>query len=225
MGKIRGKFIVIEGTDGSGKNTQKNELVKNLNARSIECVGMSFPVYDSPTGNIIKRYLGKDGYKQEFGASNLVNPKVASVFYAFDRFVHAPEINNFIQDGKVVITDRWVESNMGHQGGKITNSEDRAKFYSWGEDIEYTTFNLPKPDSVIFLYRPFEVGRELRLKRGEGDGHEDSAEHIQNAERAYLELAERYKWQKVDCAPKGVMRSVGDIAKELEFIALHILSR
>src|SRR3989338_5286451 len=108
MGKIRGKFIVIEGTDGSGKNTQKNELVKNLNARSIECVGMSFPVYDSPTWNIIKRYLGKDGYKQEFGASNLVNPKVASVFYAFYIFVHAQEIKNFIKDKKFFIPERWV---------------------------------------------------------------------------------------------------------------------
>jgi dTMP kinase len=214
----QGKIFVIEGTDCSGKATQTNLLLDRLRLENIPCEKLSFPRYNTPTGNIIKRYLGKDGYQQEFGPAVDVPPKIASVLYAEDRYAAKPEILEIINSGKNLIFDRWVEANMGHQGGKIVK-ENREEFFRWVNELEYGTFNLPRPDSILFLYMPYQVGIKLKKGRpGEADGHESSIDHLRNAEDAYIQLANMFSWKRINCTKDGTiatLRTPEDISNEV----------
>jgi len=223
----RGKMIVIEGTDASGKETQTLKLIERLKSENIPCETMSFPRYGTPTGQMVARYLGKEPFEQEFGVSNSINPKLASVLYAEDRFFAKPEIEEILNSGKNLILNRYVESNMGHQGGKIISDAKREEYFRWLEDLEFKTFKIPRADAVVFLYMPYLVGMELKKGRpGKADGHENDPQHLQNAERAYLHLARIYGWKKVDCTIDGTistLRKKEDIAEEVHSIVSKLL--
>jgi len=221
----RGKLIVIEGTDASGKETQTLEIIKRLRGEGINLASFSFPRYDTPTGDVVKRYLGKSPYGQEFGPVDDVNPKVASVFYALDRLATAPLIESELEAGNHVFCNRYVESNMGHQGGKIKDSGERALFIDWLDKLEYGSFNLPRPDLVLFLYMPHSVAFQLRGNRGgEADGHEANPQHLLNAERTYIELAEKFKWTRIDCAPNGKIGSLKSVRQVGDEVYSHVKS-
>ncbi len=219
----RGKFIVIEGTDCSGKKTQSDLIVQRLKNEGVDCISLSFPNYETPTGKIVKRYL-----YNEFGAANNIDPKLASILYAEDRFAAKKIIEDALDAGKTVICNRYVESNMGHQGGKIKDKNEREEFIKWLEDLEYNNFALPKPDAVVFLYMPYQIGMELKKGReGEADGHESSEEHLKNAEQAYLHLAKFLNMVKISCAPDRTLNSLRtpeDISKELYKYIKELLS-
>lgn len=219
-GVSKGKIIVIEGTDCSGKETQTSLLVQRLRREGRKIERMSFPDYDSPTGKIVGGpYLGKkyicDGYFPEGAAE--VDPKVACLYYAADRRYNMGRILDLINQGIDVVLDRYVESNMGHQGGKIFDKEERLKLYKSLEDLEYGFLELPRPDFTIFLYMPYKKVAELRNGRSEpGDQHESNPLHIRNAEHAYLELAEIHNYRKIDCVDKkGKLRDVESIQEDV----------
>jgi len=224
----RGKIFVIEGTDCSGKATQTKMLLERLRADNIPCETLSFPRYDTPTGDIIKRYLGKDGYQQEFGPAVDVPPKIASVLYAEDRYAAKPLIEQIINSGKHLILDRWVEANMGHQGGKIAK-EKREEFFKWVDELEYGTFQLPRPNLVFFLYMPHQIGIELKKGRpGEADGHESNLDHLREAEKAYIQLANIFSWKRIDCTSDGTirtLRSPEDISNEVYKNVINIINK
>lgn len=181
---------------------------------------LSFPDYDSPTGKIVggpylgKKYIG-EGFFPE-GAVN-VDPKVAALYYAADRRYHRQTIIDLLDQGIDVVLDRYVESNMGHQGGKIFDKEERLKLYENLAQLEYGFLELPKPDLTIFLYVPYKKVAELKKGRSEPeDQHEMSVLHIRNAEHAYLELAEIHQYNKIDCVDKkGKLRDIEDIHNEM----------
>ncbi len=211
----KGKIILIEGTDGSGKNTQAGMLVKRLNREDIQSVMRNFPRYETPTGRIIAEcYLGRNG-NSWFPNPAELNPKIASLYYAADRLAAKPEIEEIISSGTNLILDRYVESNMAHQGGKL-QGEDRKNFIDFVGILEYGLLKLPKPDKTIFLYVPAEIAFELRKKRNEiPDAHESNFEHLKNAEETYLWLSEEFNWTKIECAPNGKMRHREEIAEEI----------
>lgn len=216
---MRGKLIVIEGTDTSGKKTQADLLVERLKDERIKVEQFSFPNYNTPTGKIIggpylgKLYISNCWFPE--GADN-VNPKVASLYYAADRLYNAPEINKKLMKGYNIIIDRYVSSNMGHQGGKIKNKKERLEIYQWLDNLEYGLLNLPKPDMIIFLHMPYKFTIKLKKERLEvADQHEVSKEHLENAEQAYLELAELYNWKIVKCVENNNIRSIEDIHEEI----------
>ena len=162
---MKGKLIVIEGTDCSGKETQSKRLVERLNKENIKSEYFYFPNYDSPTGKIIGGpYLGKsyicEGWFPE-GASN-VDPKVASLYYAADRRYNRNIIIDTLNKGINIILDRYTYSNMGHQGGKILLKEERIKMYKWLEDLEFKMLELPFSDLRVFLHVPYTVALELK---------------------------------------------------------------
>lgn len=213
------KLIVIEGTDCSGKETQSNILLEKLKKENVKIEKLGFPNYSSPTGKIVGGpYLGKQHISEGIfpeGAGN-VDPKVASLYYAADRRYNKKLITDLLDNDVFVLLDRYVESNMGHQGGKITNKEERLKMYKWLENLEYNLLELPKPDLVIFLYMPYQYATELKKNREEAaDQHESNPEHLINAENTYLELAELYNFRKVDCVKDGIVRSIEDIHEEI----------
>lgn len=211
MQQKRGKLIVIEGTDCSGKSTQINLLIKKLKEEGFSVVTLDFPNYVTPTGKLVRKYL-----ENEFGPANDIDPKIASVFYAVDRYVSKSKIEEALGKNEIVILDRYVESNMGHQGGKIKDKEKREKYFKWLEKLEYGDFQLPKPELILFFHMPHEVSLKLKENRirksenhpGEEDGHEGNKEHLKNAEEAYLHLAKLYNWEKVECAPDKTINSL-----------------
>jgi len=214
----KGKLIVIEGTDCSGKGTQSDLLYQKLVSDGLNVYKTSFPMYDTPTGKIIGGpYLGKEhiclGWFKE-GANN-VPAKVASLYYAADRLYNINIINQKLDDGDIVILDRYVTSNMGHQAGKIKDKEERLEMFKWLEKLEYDLLELPRPDIKIFLHMPYEYSKKLQKNRTELDEHEKSPENIINAENAYLELSDIYEFTKIECIKNDELRAIDDIHKEI----------
>lgn len=217
---MKGKIIVVEGTDCSGKETQTSLLVQRLRREGRNIERLSFPDYDTPTGRIVGGpYLGKEHIGEGFfpeGAAN-VDPKVAALYYAADRRYSRDKILKLLNDGVDVVLDRYVESNMGHQGGKLFDKEDRLKLYEDLENLEYGFLELPRPDLTLFLYVPYKKVAELKNGRREpADQHESSPIHIRNAEKAYLELVELHNYKKIDCVDKkGKLRDIEDIQEDM----------
>lgn len=214
----KGKLIVIEGTDCSGKETQTNLLLSKLRKDGIKVQNFSFPNYNSPTGKIIGGpYLGKKYISESYfesGASK-VDPKVASLYYAADRKYNIDKIEFLIDNGANVILDRYIYSNMAHQGGKISSYNDRVNMYKWLDTLEFDLLKLPKPDIAIFLHMPTEKAIELKKNcQEEADGHERDINHLKMAEKAYIELAQKYKMHVIECADDQI-RSIEDINNEI----------
>ena len=212
---MRGKIIVIEGTDCSGKETQSKKLIEKFSNFKY----FSFPNYDSPTGKIIGGpYLGKsyicDGWFNE--GADAVDPKIASLYYAADFKYNIVEINKMLDEGYNVILDRYVYSSFAHQAGKISDKKERLKTYKWLEQLEFEFLKLPQPDLIIFLYVPLEVSLKIRKKRNEPfDQLESNLEHLKHAENAYLELVSLYDFIKIDCTINNKMKSVDEINEEI----------
>ncbi len=214
----RGKLIVIEGTDCSGKETQSKLLVENLKKMGKKVFTFDFPHYDSPTGKIVGGcYLGKpeigEAYFKE-GANN-VDPKVACLYYAADRKYNIGIVNEYLDKGYYVILDRYISSNMGHQGGKILDKAERFNMYQWIDRLEYWLLDLPKADITIFLHMPYEQSLELKKNRVNLDEHEKSPEHLKHAETAYVELSELYNWNTIDCVIDGRIKTIEEVEKEV----------
>ena len=214
---MKGKLITIEGTDCSGKETQTNLLIKKLREEGYRVQNFSFPNYSSPTGKIIGGpYLGKEGYDPcyfEEGPSN-VDPKVASLYYAADRKYNIDKINFLLEGGYNVILDRYIYSNMAHQGGKLKEKKERLEMYDWLDKLEFDLMELPKPDLTIFLHMPVDVADKLKSHRKEkADGHEKDKNHLYHAEQAYLELAKKYNFITIECSENNKPKDIETINK------------
>jgi len=219
----KGKLIVIEGTDCSGKETQSKLLIKNLKAQGKDCIMFGFPNYDSPTGKIVGGpYLGKPEISECFFKEGAVavDPKIACLYYSADFKYHIDEINSYLEKGYYVILDRYVTSSLGHQGSKIINKDERFEMFQWIDKLNYWLMGLPKPDITVFLHVPFEFASELKKNRVAIDEHEKDENHLRNAEQTYLELVELYNWKYVNCVQDNTLRAIEDINSEIMNIIL-----
>lgn len=199
---MRGKIIVIEGTDCSGKETQSKRLIERLKDSGIKAIYFCYPNYDTPTGKIIGGpYLGKasicEGWFKE-GATN-VDGLVASLYYAADRLYNQPQIEKYLNEGYVIIIDRYVYSNMAHQGSKYKNKEQRYNIYNTLEKLEYEITGLLKADIRLFLHVPFEYSKKLNESREEMDEHERNDSYMISAYNSYLEVAEKFDFKTIEC--------------------------
>ncbi len=212
---MKGKLIVIEGTDCSGKETQTKMLIERLEKENIKCFRFSFPNYDSPTGKIVGGpYLGKsyicNGWFSE-GATN-VDPKVSSLYFAADRKYNINKVEELLSNGVNVILDRYMYSNMAHQGGKIKDKDERLKMYEWLDKLEFGLLELPKADIKVFLHMPYEVSLKLKSNRKEAlDEHELSKNHLLMAETAYKEIAGLYDFKTIECNDKLEPKPIEEI--------------
>lgn len=205
---MRGKLLVIEGTEGSGKETQADLLVKRLNEMGEKAVKMRFPMYDTPTGKIIYEHiLNKDGnsyFDEE------VDPKALSLYYAADRVNNIGKINELLDKGVHVVLDRYVESNMAYQASKFEDIKDRVNMIFWMEQLEFNLLDLPRPDKVIFLFLPY----QYRPLVGEVA---DSKYH--NIEMTYHLLSRRYDFGVVSCVNDDKLKDINSISDEvLEYV-------
>lgn len=221
---LKGNIIVIEGTDGSGKATQTAKLRERLENEGYEVYSTSFPNYQSDSSAAVKMYLG--GQIKE--NANDVSAKAASMFYAVDRYItYKKELEAVINKGdKVILFDRWVASNIIHQGAKLMNEgqadEKLKEFIEWLNKIEHEDFGVPKATKTIFLNVPVEYTiklRENRLNKITGgekqDIHESDTTHLKNASKSALMAAGMLGWNVIECIKDDKMRSIEDIAEEI----------
>jgi dTMP kinase len=231
----RGKLIVIDGSDGSGKATQTKLLVERMQTEHKTVETMDFPQYQA---NQIGKLIG-ECLAGEHGDFLHSDPYVASVLYGADRFESKQKIETWLESGSNVILDRYTSANQIHQGGKIADDAKRSAFLSWLDKLEYSVFGLPRADLTIYLRMPTELSvgllKEKRAKDKKqylADGKVDTVEldvaYLEHAQMAATWLMkensnERNLWQKIECAPEGVIRERADIHQELWNVVQSVL--
>lgn len=215
MGK--GKLIVFEGTDGSGKSTQFKLLCQRLQGRGTRFQKLVFPQYSEPSSALLRMYLAG-----EFGSHpSDVNPYAASTFYAVDRYAAWKKVwGGYYEAGGLVLSDRYTTSNAVHQGGKLAE-KDQPAFFDWLFDFEYRKLGLPQPDMVVYLDMPTEQSvRLLRARESQthtkGDIHEVDTAYLALCRQTALRASEHYGWYRVSCVDgEGNIRPVEDIHAQI----------
>ncbi|HLC48200.1 MAG TPA: hypothetical protein VJI13_03940 [Candidatus Norongarragalinales archaeon] len=204
---VRGRLIVIEGTDAVGKRTQSGMLAQRLarNGEKVEII--NFPTYESEFGKLIGRYLGG-----KLGNIDAYPPEVISLLYALDRYQHLDRISAKLEMGVCIICNRYSQSNL-YQAAKVNNSKARAGFIRWLDLLES---RLPQADAVVFLNLPASSSKKLLKKRGgKMDLHEKDATYQERVRALYLAQSRKRGWAIVDCSQKGKLKSKGQIAYEI----------
>ena len=224
---MRGKLIVIEGVDSSGKATHTFKLFERLTQGGYPVKKVEFPNYDSDSSALIKMYLNG-----EFGSNpNDTNPYIASTFYAVDRYASfKKEWGSFYKEGGIIISDRYVTSNIIHQAAKIKDGLEKNKYLDWLWDLEFNKFELPVPDCVVFLDMPHNYCEKLMKERNnkftgekQKDIHERNMQYLSSVYCNAVELSQRYSWQSVDCVKDGRIRAIENIHEEIYSIVLKVL--
>lgn len=213
---MRGKLVVIEGTDGSGKTIQINLLSKYLDQRKIPYQVVSFPQYGkNEYSNFIYDYLSG-----KFGSINDVEVHELAKKYAADRKTVRDQILNWLESGKLVIANRYVSSSKAHLGAHLPE-EKRAEFISWIDNLEYEINGMPREDLTILLNVDPKIGQK-NSQKNIPDLHEDNLKHLETASRIFLELGTtrpadggKNNWIIINCMDKGEMKPPGDIQKDL----------
>lgn len=220
----KGKLIVIEGLDGSGKGTQTALLTKALTKMSIKVKQVSFPDYNNPSSSLVKMYLnGGLGNKP-----NDVNAYAASSFYAVDRYASYKQFwQRDYEMGTVILADRYATSNAIYQLAKLKDNE-RNEFLNWLEFYEYNQLGLPKPDVVIYLDMPIEISQQLLNQRYNGDTtkkdlHESNFEYLEQCRKSALYASAQQGWQLVECSKDNQPRSIDDIHNDILQLVLYAL--
>lgn len=209
----KGKFIVIDGIDGSGKATQVDLLVKRLRKEGYQAKKIDFPRYgDNFFGCLIGECLAG-----QYGNFAAVAPKIASILYAADRWESSEQIKKWLAEGMIVIADRYVSSNQIHQGGKIKDPQARKMFLKWLDQMEYDVFKIPRPDQIIFLHLPLSLSLQLIAKRqkethqssrgylgGKKDVVEKNIKYLENSRNSAIKIVkENNQWTMIECAKNG----------------------
>lgn len=222
----RGKFIVIDGIDGSGKATQVSLLVKYLKKKGYKVKAIDFPQYGNKSAGLVEEYLGG-----KYGKPKDINPYIGSLFYAVDRYDASFRINRWLKNGYIVVADRYISSNIGHQGGKLPTREFK-KYVKWLYNLEYKMFSIPKPNITIILKTLPEISKKLSLKKVDKkkvkkitgylkgtkrDIHEKDLEHLTSALNSYLQIVKVFPkdFKVVECIEKDKMFSAKIISQKI----------
>mgnify|MGYP001559508470 CR=1 FL=1 len=211
----KGKLIVIDGTDGSGKATQVELLAKRLKKEGRTVKIVDFPeYYKNFFGEFIGHCLSEQYYKFLH-----VHPKIASVLYAADRWESSEELREWLKKGYVVIANRYVSANQIHQGGKTKDKKRRNDFMKWLDKMEYEVFKIPRPDITLYLDLPTKIVLQLlkdressKMKRvylkKKKDVHENDVNFLINSRKSALKLVKEIpNFIKIECFEKGKILS------------------
>lgn len=215
-----GKLFAIDGTDGSGKQTQFTKLCERLSKKGVDYRTVSFPNYNSESSSLVKMYLsGKFGEHAKD-----VNAYIASTFYAADRYAtfKAEGFEDYYKNGGIILADRYTTANMVHQASKISDPLEREKFLNWLWDFEFNLYKLPVPTKVFFLNMPTDYAEKLIANRenkftheAQKDIHERDKSHLLDSYNAACSLVNKYDWYEVKCIKDGEIRSIDDIHEEI----------
>lgn len=211
--KRRGLFVVIEGSDGSGKATQLNLLKERLKAIGYDVEEFDFPRYEKDSSYFVRQYLS-GGY----GKATKLSPYTASLFYALDRFEASKSIKKALLNGKIVLANRYVGSNMAHQGAKFDDPVEQRGFFIWEDNLEFELLGIPRPDISFFLRVPSNISLKLIEERAAKtgtklDGHEMNAKFLSKSLETYDILCRLFPkdYLAVECAKNNTLMSVAEI--------------
>lgn len=212
---MQGTFIVIEGTDGSGKGTQFTKLTERLAREGYDVATFDFPQYDQPSSYFVQEYLNG-----KYGTAEDVGPYTSSLFYALDRYEAAPKIREALAQGKIVLANRFVGSNMAHQGTKFQHAEERRGYFIWLDNLEFEMLRIPRPTTSIVLRVPAEIAQQLVDQKEQRsytdkkrDIHEADITHLRRSVDVYDDLCQLFPrdFSRVDCTREGRMLDIGTI--------------
>lgn len=213
---MRGKLIVFEGTDGSGKATQTALLCQHLQKNEIPFRKVDFPRYGQPSAAMVQEYLdGKLGKNP-----GDVNAYAASMFYAMDRYAsYKQDWGEFYEQGGLIVADRYTTSNAVHQASKLPE-EEREPFLKWLFHLEYTLLELPEPDLVLYLDMPTEITERMMRQREKDSGtradiHEQDEDYLRCCRNSAREVAHNCGWRVVNCAEHDAPRTPEAIHAEV----------
>lgn len=215
----KGLFVIIEGGDGSGKTTQHELLRDKLKEDGHKVKTIDFPRYGEPSARMVEKYLNGD-----YGTAKEVGAYRASIFYAIDRYDASSLLLRWLNEGNIVLANRYATSNMVHQAGKIKDLAKRDQFLQWLEELEYGIFEIPKPDVVFFMNISAKISQFLALQKNnrhknietKNDIHENDIDHLQDALDSGRYVAKKYAWEIIDCDDgTGKMRGIEDIHSEV----------
>jgi len=201
---LKGKVIVLDGLDGSGKTTQFELLKKEFDLRGILYRAVSFPNYSSPSSELVKMYLRGDFSKDVSG----VNAYAASSFYAVDRYAsYKLDWGNDYENGALIAASRYVSSNAMHQMVKLPKDEWDC-YLKWLDDFEHNKLGIPRADKIVFLDMPVEISQKLLSGRYGGDEskkdiHESNVEYLKKCREAALYASKALGWSVVECSAFG----------------------
>jgi len=223
---MKGKLIIIEAGDGSGKATQTGRLYERLAAEGRKVRKVEYPNYQSASSALIKMYLSG-----EFGSDpSAVNPFAASAFYAVDRYASfKKEWETFYNEGGIVLADRYTTSNMIHQAVKINGAAEREAYLDWLWDLEFVKFGLPAPDCVFFLDMPPAYSRQLlqgrpcKSEEVVQDIHERDQEYLASCYHNAKAVANKYGWEIIPCTEGNVIRDIDAIHEDVFRIVRSII--
>lgn len=196
---MKGKLIIIEGLDGSGKSTQIELLTKRAQSLGKKVRQIKFPNYEEDSSALVKAYLGG-----ELGSLNEISAYAASTFYSVDRYAtYRRHMKEDYENGCIFLLDRYTTANMYHQTTKLPRAEWDS-FLNWLEDLEYNKLELPKPDLVLYLDMRPQTAKRLMEARYHGDEskkdlHESNFQYLLSCRDAALYAAERCGWQVLEC--------------------------
>ena len=212
----KGKLIVFEGIDGSGKSAHYKRVCRHLEEDNIDYHHIVFPRYDKESSALIRAYLGG-----EFGTKpSDVNAYTASAFFAVDRFAsYRTDWGEAYDKGGFILSDRYTTSNAVHQGSKLDDDE-LAPYFDWLYDFEYVKMGLPKPDLVIYLDVDIETSIARMRHREEktntsADIHEKDIRYLENCLRVADKAADYYGWTRIAFKKDGIERSIDDKHEEI----------
>jgi dTMP kinase len=212
----RGVLLVLEGSDGAGKTTQFNLLRERLKAVGYDVATFDFPRYEHGSSYFVKKYLNG-----EYGPASEISPYTASLFYALDRFEAAKDIRQELEAGKIVLCNRYVGSNMAHQGAKFEDPVEQRGFFVWEDNLEYRLLDIPRPDTNLFLRVPAEVSFELIKNKAERqytskahDEHEADINHLKKAVSTYDLLCQLFPkdFSAIECTKNDKILSIPEIS-------------
>ena len=212
MNSGRGVFIVIEGTDGSGKGTQFKLLAERLTNEGYDVETFDFPQYEQPSSYFVREYLNG-----KYGGLEDVGPYTASLFYALDRFEASGHIRAALEDGKVVLANRFVGSSMAHQGTKFRHAEERRGYFIWLDNLEFEMLKIPRPTFSFVLRVPPEIAQSLVDQKGQRgytdkkrDLHEADLSHLAKAAEVYDDMCQLFPrdFVRVDCTRDNQLMDV-----------------
>lgn len=215
---MKGKLIVIDGTDSSGKATQVAKLKERLEKDGYNVKSLDFPQYYN---NFFGQVVG-EALKGDYGDWAGTHPKIASIVYANDRAESTPQIKQWLNDGCVVVLDRYVSSNQIHQGGKIDDENDREGFMQWLDTMEHEILGSPRPDVILYLDVSVSITQKLlhvksnqdskKYLEGHIDQHENNIQHLEFARESGLKMiAENNNWIRIECSRDGDIFSIDKI--------------
>lgn len=220
-GKVGGhtRLISIEGSDGAGKETQAKLLTKQLTKDGYSVATVSFPRYNQTFGGTLLNEVIKSERAKGYGFSK-VDPRLASYLYAMDRKESLLYLRTLIANHDVLIFDRYVESNLLHQGGKYATYEEKIDFAEWLFALEYEELKLPKPTDIVFLSLPWEISKHRSQERAQkSGGHLDAVEcdvkYFKEGVHSGIFYANTFGWKIIDCAPKKQELSQEDVHERI----------